>query len=76
MVKAIEAKGIPAVHVCTIVPISQTVGANRILPGVAIPYPTGDPSLSKDEELSLRKEMMLKALEALKTQVKEQTIFG
>lgn len=76
MVKAIEAKGIPAVHVCTIVPISQTVGANRILPGVAIPYPTGDPGLSKDEELSLRKEMMLKALEALKTQVKEQTIFG
>ncbi len=42
MVKAIEKLGLPAVHVCTIIPISQTVGANRIVPAVAIPYPTGN----------------------------------
>jgi glycine reductase len=76
MVKAIESFGIPAVHVCTIVPISQTVGANRILPSVAIPYPTGNPALTKEEELKLRKRMMIKALAALETKVSEQTVFS
>ena len=75
MVKAIESFGIPAVHVCTIIPISQTVGANRILPSVAIPYPTGNPTLTKEEELKLRKQMMIKALEALETKISEQTVF-
>lgn len=75
MVKAIERVGLPAVHVCTIVPISQTVGANRILPAVAIPHPTGNPELSRNEEVQLRKKLMLKALDALSTKVSEQTIF-
>jgi len=76
MVKAIESFGIPTVHVCTIVPISQTVGANRILPSVAIPYPTGNPALTKDEEVNLRKRMMIKALAALEGKINEQTVFG
>lgn len=76
MVKAIEEQGIPAVHVCTIVPISETVGANRILPSVAIPYPTGNPTLSKSEELALRKRLMLKALGALSQKIDSQTIFS
>jgi len=75
MVKAIERVGLPAVHVCTIVPISQTVGANRILPAVAIPYPTGNPALSFEEEVQLRKKLMLRALEALSTKIYEQTVF-
>lgn len=75
MVKAIESFGIPAVHVCTIVPISETVGANRILPSVAIPYPTGNPALSHDEEVALRKKMMAKALDALRIKITEQTVF-
>jgi glycine reductase len=75
MVKAIESFGIPTVHVCTIVPISQTVGANRILPSVAIPYPTGNPTLTKEEEIKLRKQMMIKALAALETKISEQTVF-
>ena len=76
MVKTIEKFGIPAVHVCTIVPISQTVGANRIVPGVAIPYPTGNPTLEKDDELALRKMLMLKSLNALSTKITEQTVVG
>lgn len=75
MVKTIEKFGIPAVHVCTIMPISQTVGANRIVPGVAIPHPTGDPSLEKEDEVALRKTLMLKALNALKNEIDEQTVF-
>ena len=76
MVKAIESQGLPAVHVCTIVPISETVGANRILPSVAIPYPTGNPSLTKEEELALRKKLMLKALNALSKNIDNQTVFN
>ena len=39
MVKEIERAGIPVVHMATVVPISLTIGANRIIPGVGIPYP-------------------------------------
>lgn len=75
MVKAIESYGIPVVHICTIVPISQTVGANRIVPAIAIPFPLGDPSKTHEEELVIRRALVKKALEALKTPVTEQTVF-
>lgn len=75
MVKEIERAGLPVVHICTIVPISLTVGANRIVPAVAIPYPLGDPDLSSGEEKQLRRRLVLKALQALQTEVKEQTVF-
>jgi glycine reductase len=60
---------------CTITPISLTVGANRILPTVAIPHPLGDPNLSKDKEYELRYSLVERALEALQTEISEQTIF-
>lgn len=75
MVKAIEATGIPVVHICTIVPISQTVGANRIVPAVAIPHPLGNPNLDKAEEKKLRRSIVEKALKALTTEVDTQTVF-
>jgi glycine reductase len=75
MVKEIERYGLPVVHICTIVPISQTVGANRIVPAVAIPYPLGDPSKSPEDERTLRRNIMEKALEALQTPISEQTVF-
>jgi len=75
MVKEIERAGIPVVHMCTIVPISLTVGANRIVPTVAIPYPLGNPSLSQIEEKKLRRDLVRKALKALETEVHSQTVF-
>ena len=75
MVKAIEAYGIPVVHVATVVPISQTVGANRIVPAVAIPHPLGNPALTHEEEKALRRKIVERALEALETPVDEQTVF-
>ena len=75
MVKAIESYGIPVVHICTIVPISLTVGANRTVPAVAIPFPLGDASKTPEEESVIRHDMVTKALEALKTPVSEQTVF-
>ena len=67
--------GIPVVHVCTVTPISMTVGANRIVPAIAIPHPLGNPKLSADEEKVLRRNIVEKALKALETPVDKQTIF-
>ena len=75
MVKEIERAGIPVVHVCTVVPISQTVGANRIVPAVAIPHPLGNPSLTPEDEYKLRYNLVKLALEALCTEVDGQTVF-
>jgi len=75
MVKEIERHGIPVVHMCTVVPISLTVGANRIVPTVAIPYPLGDPSITPAEEKELRRKLVKKALDALCTEVEDQTVF-
>ena len=73
MVKEIERAGIPVVHICTVTPISMTVGANRIVPAIAIPHPLGNPALDKDEEKKLRREIVEKALKALTTEVDGQT---
>ena len=75
MVKEIEKAGIPVVHICTVVPISLTVGANRIVPAIAIPHPLGNPVLSKENEKTLRRSIVLKALKALETEVQGQTVF-
>ncbi len=75
MVKEIERAGIPVVHMCTVTPISMTVGANRIVPTIAIPYPLGNPTLSLEEEKTIRRKLVSRALEALATEVEEQTIF-
>lgn len=75
MAKTLESFGIPTVHICSIVPISLSVGANRIVPATAIPYPTGNPNLPKEEEFQVRKKMLEKALVALATDITEQTVF-
>jgi glycine reductase len=74
-VKHIDAAGIPIVHICTVTPISLSVGANRVVPGISIPHPVGQPSVSPDEELEIRKEIVKKAIFALGEEVTEQTIF-
>ena len=75
MVKEIEKTGMPVVHMCTIVPISKTVGANRIVPTIAIPYPLGNPSLDMIEEKAIRRELVERAIMALETEITEQTVF-
>ena len=75
MVKEVERAGIPVVHICTVTPISMTVGANRIVPAIAIPHPLGNPTLDKAEEKALRRKIVEKALNALTTEVDGQTIF-
>ena len=75
MVKEVERAGIPVVHICTVTPISMTVGANRIVPAIAIPHPLGDPKKTMEEEKDIRRKIVTKALNALCTEVEDQTIF-
>lgn len=46
------------------------------MPAIAIPYPLGNPNLDEQEEKKLRRDIVLKALEALETPIQEQTIFS
>ena len=66
---------IPVAQIATIVPIMLTVGTNRIVPGVAIPHPMGDPLKGPEVDHAVRRKVLLKALEALQTDIQEQTIF-
>lgn len=62
-------------HICTVVPISLTVGANRIIPAVAIPHPLGNPALNEKDEKALRSVIVSRALTALETPIDKQTVF-
>ena len=75
MVKEIEKTGLPVVHICTVVPISLTVGANRIVPAIAIPHPLGNPALDAAGEKKIRRQVVEKALLALQTDITAQTVF-
>jgi glycine reductase complex component B subunit gamma len=75
MVKEIERAGIPVVHIATVVPIALTVGANRIVPAIGIPYPLGNPNLEIASEKALRRSLVERALKALQTPVDGQKVF-
>lgn len=75
MVKEIEKTGLPVVHMCTVVPISLTVGANRIVPTIAIPHPLETQQLDPTEEKALRRGLVEKAIKCLTTEVDGQTVF-
>jgi glycine reductase len=51
------------------------VGANRVLRGVSITHPTGDPSLSVGDERALRKRLLDRALRMLATEVDARTVW-
>lgn len=63
------------VQIATIVPIMLTVGANRIVPGVAIPHPVGDYSSGPENDKAVRRELLERAFKAMQTKIDEQTIF-
>ena len=76
MVKELEKAGFPVVMLCNLVPVAKTVGANKIVPTISIPYPFGDPSTSREDQYKLRYKLVRRALDALTEDVKEQTVFA
>lgn len=75
MAKEFERQGIPTAFISTIVPLAESIGPNRIIPGKAITHPLGDPTLSRDEEKALRRRLIQRALDALQTEIQAQTVF-
>jgi glycine/betaine/sarcosine/D-proline reductase family selenoprotein B len=67
--------GIPTVFVTALPTIAQMVGANRILRGVSITHPTGDPSLAIGDERAFRRRIVERALEMLATDVEPTTVW-
>lgn len=75
MVKEIERAGIPIVQMCNLIPVATTVGANKIVPTISIPYPLGDPATSKEAQWKLRYHRVGVALDALTEDIQEQKVY-
>jgi glycine/betaine/sarcosine/D-proline reductase family selenoprotein B len=67
--------GIATVFVTALPTIGQMVGANRVLRGVSITHPTGDPSLAVGDEHRLRRRIVERALEMLEAEVEPRTVW-
>lgn len=76
MVKEIEKSGMPIVHVANMVPVSESVGTNKILKAHGIPYPWCDPEEKEEVQAEQRYELLEEALKVLGTDVTEQTVFS
>lgn len=55
--------------------IALSVGANRVIAGSQFTAPAGAPELPPQREREFQKQMLLKALEAMKTEVDKPTLF-
>jgi len=55
--------------------LAQQIGASRVVVGRKIPHPCGDPTLPSDLDKKLRREIVGRALEALRENVSEPKIF-
>ena len=61
----IEHAGLPAVQITVMEDISRHLGVNRIVAGVGIPYPCGDPNLPAESDIELRRQIAYAGLQAL-----------
>ena len=75
MAKEMERIGIPTAHICSIIPVASMVGSNRIVAGSKIVNPLGNADLDPEDEKTLRRAIIERALESLQAEVKEPTLF-
>lgn len=75
MVKELEKNGISTAMVANMTPVAKANGATRIVKGVAIPHPFGNPELSAEKQYELRYKLTEKALNILTDEISEQTIY-
>ena len=76
MSKELEKAGLLVALISAMFPVAQQVRANRIVKGVSIPHPCGDPSLPKELDARLRREIIQTALRALESEVEGPTLFS
>ncbi|MBI4526692.1 MAG: glycine/betaine/sarcosine/D-proline family reductase selenoprotein B [Deltaproteobacteria bacterium] len=75
MSKELDRVRLPVAMVTTMYPMAEQVGASRIVKGVRIPHPCGDPSISPEADAKLRQGIIETALKALQSEVKAPTVF-
>ena len=75
MAKEIERTGIPVVVMCNLIDVAKTVGTNRMVQTVSVPYPLGDPQMSKEAEWTLRYHRVGVALDSLAVELSEPKVF-
>ncbi len=56
-------------------PVASELGANRVVRGVKIPHPCGDPSLDPEHDRALRLALVRSSLRAVATRLDRATIF-
>jgi len=71
----LEKVGLPTALVTALTPTAMMMGVRRIIPGVSITHPLGNPDLSAKKEKELRRKIVTKAIESLKAKVDEPTVF-
>jgi glycine/betaine/sarcosine/D-proline reductase family selenoprotein B len=57
-------------------PIALQAGGNRVVKGVKIEHVCGDPSLGHDGDAALRRRIVERCLEAMRTRVDAPTLFA
>lgn len=75
MAKEFERASIPAVLITAMIALAEQVKANRIVKGITIPHPCGDPHLPEEEDKAVRRQIVHTALKALQTEVAGPTLF-
>lgn len=63
--KEIEKVGIPAVLVTALPPTARMMGTSRVVEGVRVTSPVGDPGVSAAAEKSIRQDIVERCLAAL-----------
>jgi len=71
----LDRAGIANAHITAFTSIAQNVGANRIIFGGHFTSPVGNPDLPLDREKAYRRKILLKALEAITSDVSGPTVF-
>jgi glycine reductase complex component B subunit gamma len=67
--------GIATAFITALPTIAQMVGANRVVRGVAITNPTGDPTVERADEVLVRRRIVERALEMVSTEVAPRTVW-
>lgn len=71
----LERAGLPTAVISALGPVALELGANRVVRGVKIPHPCGDPTLEPGQDHALRVGLVRGALRALSTKLDQARIF-
>ncbi len=67
----LERAGLPTAHICTMTPVAEMVGSNRVVAGNGIVHPLGEAGRGPAEERAMRRAILARALEVLAQPVGE-----